>query len=219
MGMKPYLKLVLAMVALALLTHILLAADTYTYTTNTTYTTNSTGPVNYPGTAPSAISSSNAVMVALNAQILLLRELLVEHQKRAASLAQTNPGPRAAWESELVNELQEKTTQVQKRIDQVPSWTGTNVAKAGTGEVDDELAFASRIEERLEQINQDLRVSVQQSMSLAMQMATNKSSDAIHGLSYAAEDNQRVRQQLQREQLDLELRKLEFRALRRVMQK
>jgi predicted nuclease with TOPRIM domain len=218
--MKPYLKLVLGMVGLVEITGGLLAADVATTynSTNTTYTTNPNGLLNYAGT-PVANSASNAVMVALNAQVLLLKELVQEHQKRAADLAQKNQGEMAKWETELVNELQEKSARVQKSIDQAPSWTGTNASKARSGEADDELIFVSRVEERLEQLNQELVSVAEQSMALAMQMATNKSPDSIPAMSFAAEENQRVMKQLQREQLDLELRKLEFRAIRRATQK
>jgi predicted nuclease with TOPRIM domain len=218
--MKVYLKLVLGMAGLAGITRGLPAVDIVSaYRTNTAYTTNSNGPVNYTGIGYTATSASNAVMVALNAQVLLLKDLAQEHQKRAADLAQKNQGDKVKWETELANELQEKSARVQKSIDQVPSWMGTNGSKTTTGEVDDELVFVSRVEERLEQINQDLKSLVEQNTVLAMQMATNKSPDDIQGTSFALEENQRVMKQLQRDQLDLELRKLEFRAIRRVMQK
>jgi len=217
--MKPYLKLVLGMIGLAGVTQGLLAADVViAYRTNTTYTINSNGPLNYIGT-PMAGSASNAVMVALNAQVLLLKELAQEHQQRAADLAQKNQGEKVKWETELVNELQEKSARLQKNIDQAPSWQGTNVSKTRTGDVDDELVFVSTVEERLERINQEIMSVVEQSMGLAMQMATNKSPDGVPGMSDAMEENQRVMKQLQRDQLDLELRKLEFRAIRRAMQK
>jgi len=218
--MKPYLKLVLGMIGLAGVTQGLLAADVViAYRTNTTYTINSNGPLNYIGTTPMAGSASNAVMVALNAQVLLLKELAQEHQQRAADLAQKNQGEKVKWETELVNELQEKSARLQKNIDQAPSWQGTNVSKTRTGDVDDELVFVSTVEERLERINQEIMSVVEQSMGLAMQMATNKSPDGVPGMSDAMEENQRVMKQLQRDQLDLELRKLEFRAIRRAMQK
>src|SRR5437763_115686 len=103
MLMKLYLKLILGIVGgLAVISRPLLAADATT--AYTTYTTNTPAPLNYSASNSIATASSNAVMVALNAQALLLKEMMQEHQKRAADLTQKSQSEMAKWETDLVNE-------------------------------------------------------------------------------------------------------------------
>jgi hypothetical protein len=215
--MKLYLKLILGIVGLAGMSGSLSAADaTGTYIT---YTTNASAPLNYSAPHSIATSSSNAVMVALNAQALLLKEMILEHQKRAADSTQKSLSEKAKWETDLVNELQEKSGRVQKSIDQAtqPS-AGTNDLKAG-GDVDEQLVFVSTLEARLEQIRQELAAAIEDSRVLSMQIGTNKSPDDIGAASLVLGENQRLVKELQKELLDLELRKLEFRAICKALQK
>src|SRR5262245_41383439 len=124
MFMNSYLKLIPGIVGLATVSRALLAGDATPYTT---YATNTYAPPTYSASNSIATSSSNAVVLALNGQALLLREMLQEHQKRAADLTQKNQTEKAKWESDLVNELQEKSARVQKSIDQAAQRSsGTN---------------------------------------------------------------------------------------------
>src|SRR5262249_2781663 len=136
--MNSYLKLIPGIVGLAIFTQALLAADATTYTpyANSTYALPT-----YSASNSIATASSNAVALALNGQVLLLTEMVQEHQKRATDFAQKNQTDRAQWESDLVNELQQKRARVQKSIDQAtqPS-PGTSDQKAAAN-VDDQLAF------------------------------------------------------------------------------
>jgi hypothetical protein len=212
--MKFYSKLALGIVALTTGLLALLAADVVypIYTANTP-------PLNYPTTNSAAMSSSNAVVVALNAQILLLKELIQEHQKRAADVAQKSPNENAKWETDLVNELQEKSDRLQKSIDQAAQ-TGlaTSDAKASP-DVDDQLIFLSTVEAGLQRTRQEISAAIADGHLLAIQIGTNKVSEDLPGLTLALSENQRRAQNLQREEFDLDLRKLEFRALSRLMQK
>ena len=216
--MKLYSKLILGVVGLASISRALLVADATT--TYITYTTNTHAPLNYSAPNSIAISSSNAVMLALNAQALLLKEMMQEHQKRAADLTQKSQSEKAKWEADLVNELQEKSARVQKSINEATQpWPRTNDLKAAAGEVDDQLVFVSTVEARLEQIRQELSAAFEDSRVLAMQIGTNKAPEDMAGMSLVLGENQKLVKELQREQLDLELRKLEFRAIWKVMQK
>jgi small-conductance mechanosensitive channel len=216
--MKRYSKLILGVAGLASLSRALLAADATT--TYTTYTTNTHAPLNYSAPDSMAMSSSNAVMLALNAQALLLKEMMQEHQKRAADLTQKSQGEKAAWETDLVNELQEKSARVQKSINQATQpWPRTNDLKAAAADVDDQLVFVSTVEARLEQIRQELSAAIEDSRVLATQLGTNKAPEDVAGMSLVLGENQKLVKDLQKEQLDLELRKLEFGALWKVIQK
>ena len=82
-------------------------------TTYSGYATSSRVPLDYWRSNSVPASPSNAVMVALNAEALLLKELLQEHQSRATELTRKNETEKAKWELELVNELREKAGRVQ----------------------------------------------------------------------------------------------------------
>lgn len=217
MLMNSYLKLIPGIVGLAIFSHALLAADATSYTPNA----NSTyAPATYSASNSIGTSSSNAVVLALNGQALLLNEMLQEHQKKAADLAQKNETERAKWESDLVNELQQKSARVQKSIDQATqASTGTGELKGAATNIDDHLVFVSTVEARLEQIRQQLSAAIEDSRVLTMQISTNKAPEDFARVSSVLNDNQNVVRELQREQLDLELRKLEFRALLKASQK
>src|SRR6266576_4480874 len=108
--MQFQLKLIPGILALASICRALVAADvTATYTA---YSPNTHLALNYSASNSMAACSSNAVRLALNAQALLLKELVQEHQKRAADLTEKGQSEKAKWETDLVNELQEKSAQV-----------------------------------------------------------------------------------------------------------
>ena len=212
------LKLIPAIVGLAAICGSLPAADaTGTYIT---YTTNTSAAPNYSASNSVATSSSNAVTVALNAQALLLKEMIQEHQKRAADSTQKGLSEIAKWETDLVAELQEKSGRVQKSIDQASQpASGTNDLKAAAGDVDEQLVFVSTLEARLEQLRQELAAAMEDSRVLSMQIGTNKAPEDIGAASQVLGENQRFVKELQKELLDLELRKLEFRAIYKTLQK
>ena len=218
MVMTSYLKLIPGLVGLACISRALLAADSTT--ARFTYTTNAYAPSIYSASKPTALSASNGVVAALNAQALLLAEMTQEHQKRSADLTQKNQSEKAKWETDLVNELQEKSARVQKSIGQASgAGPGGKDLKAGGGEVDDQLVFVSTVESRLEQLQQELSAAVENNSLISMQIATNKPPDDMAAMISSLGESQRRVNELQREQLDLELRKLEFRAIMKAMQK
>jgi hypothetical protein len=216
--MKLYSKLILGVAGLASLSRALLAADAAT--TYIIYTTNIQASLNYSAPDSMAISSSNAIMLALNAQALLLKEMTQEHRKRAADLTQKSQSEKAGWETDLANELQEKSARMQKSINQATQpWPRINDLKAAAGDVDDQLVFVSTVEARLQQIRQELSAAIEDSRVLATQLGTNKAPEDMAGTSLALGENQKLVKELQKEQLDLELRKLEFGALWKAIQK
>jgi hypothetical protein len=216
--MKLYLKPILGIFGLASISHALLAADATT--SYPTHATDTHAPLNYSAYNLIAISSSNAVTLALNAQVLLLKEMMQEHQKRAADLTQKSQSEKAKWEADLVMELQEKGARLQKSSDQTAqARPGTTDLKIAAGDVDDPLVFVTTVEARLEQLRQELSAATEDTRVLAMQIGTNKVPEDLAGMSSVLGENQKLVKELQREQLDLELRKLEFQAIRKLMQK
>src|SRR6185369_13404864 len=114
MVMKLYVKLIVAIAGLACITCALVGADATTASTG--YATKISAPLNNSATNSITASTSNAVMLALNAQALLLKEMMQDHQKKAADLTKKNESEKAKWETDLVNELQEKNSRIQAGI-------------------------------------------------------------------------------------------------------
>jgi hypothetical protein len=213
--MNVFLKLGLGIVALADISRSLLGADA-----QITYTTNTPAPPNYSAPYSMENSSSNAVMAALSAQALLLKEMLLEHQKRAADLTRTNQIEKAKWETELVTELQEKNVRLQKSIEStMQPRTGSTELKSMTGDVDPQIVFVSSLEARLDQLRFELDAALEDGRLWGMRIGTNKVPEDFAGLSLGLIESQKVMKDLQRERADLELRKLEFQALTKMMQK
>jgi hypothetical protein len=219
MDMKDYVKLIGGIAGLIGVTCALLGADATTASTG--YATKLPVPLNSSATNSITASTSNAVMLALNAQALLLKELIQDHQKKAADLTKKNESEKAKWETDLVNELQEKNSRIQAGINQGgQSWQGTNGSKAASSsDTDDQLVFVSTVDFHLEQVRQELLAAFEESRVLITQLATNKAPEEFGGMSFVLGENQRLVKELQREERNLELRKLEFRALLKVMQK
>src|SRR5690349_5699093 len=154
--MKPHVRSACGLVGLAVVVvgpALLAAVVTTTYPQETGIATSSYVPLDYSSSTSIAASASNGVIVALNAQASMLKQMVREHQSRAAELTQKNQSEKAKWETELVNELQEKSARMQKNIDQI-SQPGAQNLKIG-GDADDELLFMSMVEGRLAQIHQD----------------------------------------------------------------
>ena len=148
--MKQYPKLIVAIAVLASTSRALLAADVAA-----TYSASPGKPPNYSTSNSSGLSASSGMMAGLNAQAILLTELIQEHEKKVVDLTQKSLTEKAKWEMELLSELQEKSARVQKSIEQVsPSRTATNDAKAPAGDVDHQLLFLSAVDSRLDRASQ-----------------------------------------------------------------
>ena len=217
MVMKLYLKMIPGIVGLTGICLVIPPVDAQT--PYSTYTTNVPARLNYSGPRSIATSSSNSVVVALNAQALLLKDLIQDHQKRAADLTQKSQGEKAKWETDLVNELQEKNIQLQKNIDQASQVSPATSSLKPAADVDDQLVFVSTVEAGLERIRQELSAVIEDTRLLTMQLGTNKAPEDVASMSLVLGENQRLVKELQREELDLVLRKLEFQAISKLLQK
>jgi hypothetical protein len=215
--MKLYSKLILGVVGLICFCRSLPGADTTT--SYVSYATNIYAP-SYSAPDAMAKSSSNAVILAMSGQALLLKEMLQEHRRRAADLTEKEQGEKAKWETELVNELQEKSVRLQKGIDLTSQpWARTNEVKGAAGDVDEQLLFVTTVEARQEQLRLEVAAALEDGHALAMQIGTNKVPEAFAGLSWVLDQNQKFVKELRKEELDLELRRLEYRAIVKMLQK
>ena len=109
---------------------------------------------------------------------------------------------------------------MQKSIDQTTQpWARTNELKAAAGDIDEQLLFVTTMEARQEQIRLEVAAALEEGRVLAMRIGTNKVPEDFAGMSLVLSENQKFLSELQREQLDLELRRLEFRAIWKMLQK
>jgi hypothetical protein len=168
--------------------------------------------------------------VELSGQFKLLLSLAQEHRKRAEGAAVTSQGALTVWETELAKELRDKSDVLLKQLSEATaqrqafeqahkntaiSLGSLNAATADSRVNQQEIEFMKRIDEKIGRVNQDLLTARQYSYDYAERMRTNTLTYEFQKAAAEFEQNARKIRQLEQEQSDLELRKLEFLALRR----
>ena len=166
----------------------------------------------------------------LSTQLQLLGSLAQEHLKRAGEAAAASQGPKAAWEAELAKELRDKGEAVLKQLSEATkqrqafeqahknvaiSLSSLTAATADTRVRPQEIEFISKLGERMDRVNQELLAVRQYAYDYAQRMRTNTINYDFQKMAADLEQNARKIKQLEQELSDLELRKLEFQALRR----
>jgi len=182
-----------------------------------------------PNADPAAYYASlNQRVLEFKTRLELLSQLAQEHKKRA----QETPRDQVAknqWENELAKELgdraaairvtlnrisQERLAFEQAHPDLVASALGNFPFRATKGPNPDEIAFLDKVEERLAALQQEIAETVEAGKLYTSQLLTNKSSFDVSRVSSLLQANGSEVKKLQKEVFDLELRRLEFRALR-----
>lgn len=168
--------------------------------------------------------------VELSTQFKLLISLASEHRKRADEAAAASQGPKAVWETELAKELHDKSDALLQQLSEatkqrqafeqahrnVAVSPGNLSAAAADARISpQEIEFIKKIDERIDRVSQDLLAARQSAATYAMQMQTNKMPYDYQQAAEVFQQNARKIRQLEQEQADVELRKLEFLALRR----
>ena len=163
----------------------------------------------------------------LNAQLRLLAELLEERLSRSDQFARSAAPERAQWEAELARDLRSRNSVVLGQLNELTkqrlAFEAAHVPAStpGLGTLDDgklnldESAYVSRLDERLLKVRQELAALDDSSRGLAMQLQTNTTVEAVGRIQVMIEENTRRAAQWEREHSELELKKLEFRALRK----
>ena len=165
-----------------------------------------------------------------SAQLNLLSSLAVEHRKRAEEATKANQGDKAQWENQLAKELADKSSVALKQLNELSkqrigfeqthksaavSVGSLNAATAASRPSPHEVEFLTKLDERLDKVDRDLLAARDYGNTYASQMHTNTTPYDIEKASSVLEDNAKRIRQLEQEQFDLELRRLEFQALRR----
>lgn len=172
-------------------------------------------------------ANTNTPISVLKLQAELLKDLAQEHSNRAAQAAVSNQVERVKWETELAGEFQAQSARLLKVMDQMTKMqNGSEAAPlgaGGAGEVkgvtDEEIEFLAKLEEKRLQVDHELDSTLEQSRFNAMQLATNNLPENVQKIAFIEEENQRYIRNLQKEQSDLDLKRLEYRAIRRFLKK
>ena len=161
----------------------------------------------------------------LNTQIKLLNTLAQDHRKLAEEAAKAIQADKALWENDLARNLNDKGLALQQQLRDVttqrlalekaranaPLSVGGSPASPPNTPA---LAFLNKLDEGLQRVEQELITAHQDASVYASQIATNSMPYGFEKASDALEQNARRVRQLEQERFDLELRKLEFLALR-----
>ncbi len=179
------------------------------------------------GDQPAYYASLNRRAIELKAQSDLLNQLAQEHRKRAGELSQ-GADSKAQWERDLAKELGDRSLAVlgllnnlrkeQASFEQahpdIAASVTTNSPSGALGPSNpEELAFLAKLEERLATVQQEIADAMEAGKVYTAQLSTNANSPDFSRIASLVQENGRVVRQLQKEASDLELRKLEFRAL------
>ncbi len=165
----------------------------------------------------------------LNSQLTLLGDLEQEHRKRAAEAGKAEQAAKATWETDLAQELADKTSALKKQAEELskqrlafeeahkplsPAVHGLRSRMTVSGQNPDEVAYLAKLDEKLWGLQQELNALQDEGNNCAVQLTTNNVPQEMARISGLLEENGRRLRQLQKEQSDLELQKLQFRALR-----
>ncbi len=167
--------------------------------------------------------------VELKAQVNLLNELAGEHFRRAEESRIGLP-EKARWETDAGQELRQKSSQL---LGQLNEATKERLAFEAAHAPDpeaalasledrnslnpDEMAYLMKLDDRLVRIQQEMVANDQAAKALFLELQTNNSPDDMDRISRQLDENARQSKQWEREHADLELKELEFRALRNRM--
>jgi hypothetical protein len=158
----------------------------------------------------------------LNLELRFFKDLAQEHRERSSRAKVDAKTELSDWEANLTREFEARAAAAEKTLSEInPSGTSeTNRIKGSTANLTnhltgDEIVYLDRIQERLSQVDQELGNAMETSKAMAFQMQTNNVVDYGVVLSNGMQENARDIRNLQRERADLELKQLEFRAMRK----
>jgi hypothetical protein len=169
-------------------------------------------------------------LLELSTQSKLLSNLALEHRKRAEDATKAEQAQKALWENDLAKELSDRGEALLKQLDEVAkqrlaleqartnvasSVGSINAATPPTRPSPQDMEFSSKLAERFDRVSQELLTARQNANAYAEGMRTNSMPYGFERAAAVFELNARDIRQLEHELSDLELRKLEFQALRR----
>jgi hypothetical protein len=170
----------------------------------------------------------------IDAQQKLLNELIEIHNKRAAEARQANKPEQATWETEVTKQLQEKVAALSAAAAPTKkeraaleeghkelsvSLLANTPADVTGGFTSTEMAYLDKLEERAQKADQEAALVAETRRLYSQQVLTNNVAEDIYRLTMLMGQAQQDVRQLEQERANMELKKLEFRALRRISAK
>lgn len=157
----------------------------------------------------------------------VLARLAEEHLQRAAELGALGKAEKAQWETDRAEELKDKSSNLLTNLNELTSQRLTfeiahaPVAPTAPGNLAekkslsrDEFAYLTALDERLLRVRQEIATLQESARLLAAELQTNHAEEDVQRISGLVDANTFRMRQSEKEQSDIELRKLEFRALR-----
>ncbi len=178
----------------------------------------------------STYSTMKKAEIELGAQSKLVNDLAQEHRKRAEDAKASDKAELAKWETDLAGQLDERGTALAKQLAEATQQrlafeqAHTNLtpilnigAAAAPSDNAEEVLYFGRLDELIGGVQQELNARLDEGTALTLQLHTNNAPEDVARISDLLQANGRQVKVLQREKSDLELKKLEFRALRKRM--
>ncbi|MGH7967695.1 MAG: hypothetical protein ACREIC_03095, partial [Limisphaerales bacterium] len=152
-----------------------------------------------------------------------------EHRKRAEDTPR-DQAAKSQWESDLAKELSERASAIASSMAEIAkervafeqsnpaliaSLGPNSPAGATNGPSIDELSFLVKLESTKTALQQELASAMDTGTLYSAQLLTNTGSYEFSRITSLIQNNGYLTKQLQRELSDIELRSLEFRALKR----
>lgn len=165
----------------------------------------------------------------LETQVKLLTELADEHQKRS-EVAKFEKPEIEKWESARSQELRDRVLAAGRQLNEaikarlafeeahlapiVPLVSIGALGSAGSLNPN-ELAYVTRLDRRFNVVTAEWLSAIESGRNYAVQLGTNRVPEEAERISFLLNESSRQARELEREQADIELRRLEFRALRK----
>jgi len=165
----------------------------------------------------------------LETQLKLLTELADEHLKRSEA-ARSERLDSEKWEIARSQELRDRALTVARLLNDAtkarlafeeahlpPITTAVSIGGLGSAVAPDpnEQAYLTRLERRFAVVTAEWLAAIETSRLYAVQLGTNRVPEEAQRISVMLSEISHQARELEKEQADLELRKLEFRALRK----
>ena len=166
----------------------------------------------------------------LSTKLKRLGQLADLHTQRATDASRNGTPEKTKWEADLAQELGEGKAVVLGQLNEATKRrlafeaTHASLPAAGAGDAAlaegkglnaNELLFVTRVDERLAKVREGLAASLAADKGLYAQLQTNNTAEAVGRISVLLEENGKQTRQWEREASELELKKLEFQALRK----
>jgi len=159
----------------------------------------------------------------ITAKFALLKELAAQHRQRADEANNANQRDKARWEGELARELADRVDRTTVQLEEVmrQRLTAEESAKLAAGPATpeapdrDEAAFLARLDTQLWRVEQDLKAALETTKGFNAQLQTNSTPEHVLRVSFLVQENNTLIRYLERDRSELELKALQYRALKK----